>query len=112
MCLFSAITLDGTLYPSPMQKLNLTCNATGATRAPEKIDWFHNGNLIEERKWNNRVFISNFIPEDPGNSLISQLTIEGVKASDAGIYVCRSLTPSFNSNVKTTSVMVNVLNGK
>lgn len=109
-----SITLDGTLYPSPMQKLNLTCNATGASRAPEKIDWFHNGNLIEERKeqWRNRVFITNFIPEDPGISLISQLTIDGVKANDAGIYVCRSMAADMNTKVETTSVMVNVLNAE
>ena len=108
----SAITLDGTLYPSPNQKLNLTCNATGPV-APESIDWFHNGNLIDERKpqWQERVVILNYVPEVPGQSLISQLTINGVKATDAGVYVCRSMTPSLDTSVKTTSVMVNVLNG-
>ena len=111
---FSGITLDGTLYPSPNQMLNLSCNATGSDRAPESIDWFHDGNLIEERKpqWTGRTVILNYLPEVPGHSLISQLTIHGVKSTDAGIYVCRSMTPSLDMAVRTTSVMVNVLNGK
>lgn len=54
----------------------------------------------------------NYVPEVPGVSLISQLTIDKVGASDAGIYVCRSMIPSEGMTVKTTSVMVNVLNGK
>ncbi|XP_052101382.1 roundabout homolog 2-like [Mytilus californianus] len=109
-----SITLDGTLYPSPNQKLNLTCNSTGNDRSPEKIDWFHNGNLIAENKpqWRNRAVIVNYVPEVPGVSLISQLTIDKVGASDAGIYVCRSMTPSEGMTVKTTSVMVNVLNAE
>ena len=102
------------MYPSPNQMLNLSCNATGSDRAPESIDWFHDGNLIEEREpqWKGRTVILNYVPEVPGHSLISQLTIHGVKSTDAGIYVCRSMTPSLDMAVRTTSVMVNVLNGK
>lgn len=109
-----SITLTGTLYPSPNQKLNLSCNATGPDRAPESIDWFHNGNLIDERKpqWRDRTVILNFVPEVPGYSLISQLTVDGVKSTDAGMYICRSMTPSLDMSVKTTSVMVNVLNAE
>lgn len=109
-----SITLDGTLYPSPNQMLNLSCNATGPDRAPESIDWFHDGNLIEEKKpqWTGRTVILNYVPEVPGHSLISQLTIHGVKSTDAGIYVCRSMTPSLDMAVRTTSVMVNVLNAE
>lgn len=54
----------------------------------------------------------NYVPEVPGVSLISQLTIDKVRTSDAGIYICRSMTPSEGITVKTTSVIVNVLNGK
>jgi hypothetical protein len=65
---FLAITLDGSVYLSPKQRLNLTCNASGTTRAPEFIDWFHNGNLIDERKsqWRNRAVITSYRPEVPG----------------------------------------------
>ena len=111
--LFTAIFLDGSVYLSPKQRLNLTCNATGSSRAPEFIDWFHNGNLIDERRdnWRNRAEIFNYKPEVPGRSLISQLTIEHVEPKDAGVYVCRSMTPSVNSGVDTTSITVHILNG-
>ncbi|XP_063431585.1 protogenin-like [Mytilus trossulus] len=109
-----SIHLGGSEYLSPKQRLNLTCNATGSSRAPEFIDWFHNGNLIDERKkpWRNRAQIFNFKPEVPGRSLISQLTIEHVLIEDAGVYVCRSMTPSVNSGVDTTSLNVHILNAE
>lgn len=113
ICIFTAISLDGSVYLSPKQRLNLTCNATGTMRAPESIDWFHNGILIEERKaqWQNRTVIFNRIPEVPGLSLISQLTIEHAKTEDAGVYVCRSMTPWTDTGVETTSIIVHILNG-
>ena len=102
------------MYLSPKQRLNLTCNASGATRAPEFIDWFHNGNLIDERKsqWRNRAVITSYRPEVPGRTLISILTVEQVNPSDAGIYICRSMTPTNNRAVDTTSIIVHILNGK
>jgi hypothetical protein len=29
-----------------LETLNLTCNATGAERAPGGVDWFHDGIII------------------------------------------------------------------
>jgi len=112
--IFSAIELTGQQYINAYQNLNLTCNATGPLRAPEVIDWFHEGNVIDERKrqWRNRVIFTYFLPEIPGRSLISQLTLERVQFEDAGIYVCRSSTPSLNNDVETTSLNVHVLGGK
>ncbi|XP_076104006.1 kin of IRRE-like protein 1 [Mytilus galloprovincialis] len=109
-----SIFLDGSVYLSPKQRLNLTCNSTGSSRAPEFIDWFHDGNLIDERRdnWRNRAEIFNYKPEVPGRSLISQLTIEHVEPKDAGVYVCRSMTPSVNSGVDTTSITVHILNAE
>ncbi|CAC5378255.1 unnamed protein product [Mytilus coruscus] len=108
-----SIRLTGTKYLNAYQRLNLTCNATGTLRAPEAIDWFFDGNLIDEKKkkWRNRVVVSNFIPEDSGRSCISQLTVERVQFEDAGIYVCRSSAPSINTDVETTSINVHVLGG-
>ncbi|XP_076104012.1 zwei Ig domain protein zig-8-like [Mytilus galloprovincialis] len=108
-----SIRLTGTKYLNSYQRLNLTCNATGTLRAPEAIDWFFDGNLIDEKnkKWWNRVVVSNFIPEDSGRSFISQLTVERVVFEDAGIYVCRSSAPSINTDVETTSINVHVLGG-
>lgn len=82
-------------------------------RAPEYIDWFHNGDLIDVKKvqWRNRVAFFNRIPETPGRSLISQLTIEHATTEDAGVYVCRSVTASTDSDVETTSITVHILNG-
>lgn len=109
-----SITLDGSVYLSPNQRLNLTCNSTGTSRAPEYIDWFHNGNLIDGRKeqWRNRAVIISYKPEIPGRSLISILTVEHVNPADAGVYVCRSMTPSYNTGVDTTSIIVHILNSE
>jgi hypothetical protein len=51
-------------------------------------------------------------PEVPGRTLISILTVEQVNPSDAGVYICRSMTPTNNRAVDTTSIIVHILNGK
>ncbi|XP_021345730.1 uncharacterized protein LOC110445429 isoform X2 [Mizuhopecten yessoensis] len=101
------IWLQGTEFVSLSQMINLTCNATGVDRAPEHIDWFHNGHIVHQSdpKWRDRLRISMFQPEVPGRSLISQLIIDFSRLTDQGNYVCRS------SEKKTTSINVHVLNG-
>lgn len=98
--------------------INLTCNATGPERAPESVDWFHEGHKItaDRDKWKGRLSIHNYYGTDygfpmkyqytPGRSFISRLVINRSMESDAGTYICRS-TP----NVETTSIKVHVLNG-
>lgn len=107
----STISLTGSQYLNAYQRLNLTCNATGPLRAPEVIDWFHEGNLIDNKRkqWQDRVVITKYVPEVPGKSLISQLTLERVQFEDAGIYVCRSSSPNLKGDVETTSIEVHVL---
>ncbi|XP_069137779.1 peroxidasin homolog isoform X2 [Argopecten irradians] len=102
------IWLQGTEFVSVNQMINLTCNATGVDRAPEHIDWFHNGHIVHQSdpKWQNRLKIVMFQPEVPGRSLISQLIIEFSRSGDQGNYVCRS------SEKKTTSLNVHVLNAE
>ncbi|KAJ8303952.1 hypothetical protein KUTeg_017535 [Tegillarca granosa] len=78
------INLTGTEYVDKDQKINLTCNATGADRAPSDIDWFHEGNRIytNNKKWRNRIEITKYKPEIPGRSLISSLIIERSTLND------------------------------
>ncbi|KAK3096969.1 hypothetical protein FSP39_005246 [Pinctada imbricata] len=102
-----AIELQGTEYVNKFSQINLTCNATGATRAPDDIDWFHNGQKIymKDPKWQERLTITKYQPEIPGRSLISQLLIKRSRISDHGTYICRS------SDLNTKSIPVHVLNG-
>lgn len=87
-----AVELTGTAYLDINQKVNLTCNATGVIRAPEDVDWFHNGNIIDHHNnmWGQRLTISKQIPQIPGRWLISELIIEKSTLKDQGMYICRS----------------------
>ncbi|XP_069137770.1 uncharacterized protein [Argopecten irradians] len=100
-----AIQIKGAVFINMYQKLNLTCNATGTTRAPVAVDWFHDGHIINssDKKYTNRLMILNKVPEVPGRSLISNLIIERCTDADKGIYVCRS------SDLDTTSITVHIL---
>lgn len=102
-----ALTINGTVYVSKYSNINLTCNATGALRAPEDIDWFHNGLKIRQNdpQWRHRTYIYKFQQEVPGRSLVSILTVERSEERDAGTYICRS------SDKDTQSITVHVLNG-
>lgn len=105
---FAAISVTGTEFVNLFDPITLKCNATGAVRAPEDIDWFHNGHMIvtENKKWRGRILITEFKPEVPGRSLISELKVYQSYPQDDGRYVCRS------SDLETVSVDVNVLNSK
>ncbi|XP_063433100.1 zwei Ig domain protein zig-8-like isoform X1 [Mytilus trossulus] len=86
------IRLTGTAYLDLHQKINLTCNATGLFRAPDDIDWFHDGNIIDQKdkQWGGRLKIYKRIQDVPGRMLISELIIERSTLDDRGMYVCRS----------------------
>lgn len=101
-----ALTINGTVYVSKYSNINLTCNATGALRAPEDIDWFHNGLKIRQNdpQWRHRTYIYKYQQEVPGRSLVSILTVERSEERDAGTYICRS------SDKDTQSITVHVLN--
>ncbi|XP_021343650.1 zwei Ig domain protein zig-8-like isoform X2 [Mizuhopecten yessoensis] len=103
-----AINIRGTEYVSRYEEIRLDCNATGAVRAPDDIDWFHNGHMIvkDDLRWRGRIRIHKYKPEVPGRSLISSLVIEYSLLSDGGRYVCRS------SDLETVSMDVNVLNSE
>lgn len=104
--IFPAISITGTAYLDVHQKVNLTCNASGSNRAPEDVDWFHNGNIIvpNDSKWGGRLQIYKKVP--PGRSLISELIINRSTLGDQGMYVCRS------SENEAKNFPVNILGSK
>lgn len=99
------LSIHGTKYVSLMEKIHLTCNATGSKKAPDGVDWFFHGNVITETKpqWYGRIVKLNKKPL-PGRSLISEIIIEKATMNDTGDYVCR-LTKELAQGLK-----VNVLN--
>lgn len=111
MVYFSAIDLDGTSFVNLHEPIRLTCHATGGTRAPTIIEWFFNGHKIRTRdpRWDSRLHISDTVPDVPGRTLISKLTIYRSQFSDKGIYICRSLV---ENDFETERMDVSVLNSK
>lgn len=105
------ISIRGTSFVNVNEPIILTCNATGATRAPSVIDWFFNGIMVRESdpRWHSRVHISNYEPDVPSRMLVSELTINKSLFSDKGLYVCKS---SSGSDRIITSMDVSVLNSK
>lgn len=111
-CTISELELYGTEYVSLMEDIRLVCNATGATKAPEAIDWFFNGDVISEMKpkWYGRLFKLNRRPS-PGRTLTSEIIIEKATMADRGHYVCRltkKLTKGFKVHVLNGNFVLNV----
>lgn len=92
--------LYGTEFVSILEEIHLICNATGADKAPDAVDWFFNGDVISEGNlsWQDRLVITNRKPL-PGRSLISELIIKKARMSDTGHYVCR-LTKKLAQGIK------------
>ena len=105
MNFFVEVSLTGTTLLDSRGTINLTCNATGAVRAPESVDWFHEGIIIrpQHERWNGRLRIK---MKATSRSLISQLTIKESTLHDQGSYICRS------SDRETMSIEVYILEGK
>ncbi|XP_052278307.1 leucine-rich repeats and immunoglobulin-like domains protein 1 isoform X3 [Dreissena polymorpha] len=98
------LELTGTEYVSIMEDIRLVCNATGALKAPDSVDWFFDGEPISKMK-PGRILQLNSKPM-PGRSLISELVIKNVTTDDRGHYVCL-LTKTLAQGFK-----VHVLNDK
>lgn len=90
------------------QKINLTCTATGKSRAPEDIDWFHDSHVIQthDPKWRDKIVIYKYKPEVPGKTLVSNLIIDVSQEEHGGRYLCRS------SDKETAFIEVNILVSK
>lgn len=103
----SALKLSGTEYVNKGEKLHLICNATGAVRAPEAVDWFYEGNRIHPSnpKWRGRVEILKHESFE-GKYFTSELIVDQSQLDDKGSYVCRS------SDLTVNSITVHVLNAE
>ncbi|KAK3578277.1 hypothetical protein CHS0354_010478 [Potamilus streckersoni] len=101
----SEVRVTGGEYVTLHEKIHLTCNATGADRAPDDVDWFFEGNRIHSSspRWRDRVEILKRKPI-PGKAYISELIIRRSTMADQGSYVCRS------SDLSVNSIKVHVLN--
>lgn len=91
------------------QYIKLTCNATGAIRAPLEVDWFFYGERIisTQKRWRDRTRI---LKRTKDRSFISDLIVERSTLEDNGNYVCRST--DVGPVYEVTSIFVNVLSGK
>ena len=71
---FSELSLSGTIYVDAGEPIELRCNVTGATRAPEEVDWFFIGNKIvtSQSKWRDRTKILRYKNK---RSYVSELVI-------------------------------------
>lgn len=101
----SSLKVNGTQYVNVGDKIHLTCNATGSTRAPDAVDWFYEGNRIHQSnpRWQGRVEILKHESFE-GKYYISELIIDHSTLEDKGHYVCRS------SDLTVDDLKVHVLN--
>ncbi|CAC5376656.1 unnamed protein product [Mytilus coruscus] len=101
------IRITGTQFPEKGGIMFLFCNATGRKHAPNRIDWFKNGErLFSDRSEN--MSIKKTISIDTG-VMTSSLVITDVHRRDNGTYVCRAT--SLEDETLITSLKVNVSNG-
>lgn len=89
------------------ERIELRCNVTGISRAPDDVDWFLNGEriLTSLPHWRDRTQI---LRRTMGKMYISELIVDRSTLHDDGTYVCRS---SGHSDLDVDSIDVNVLSG-
>ncbi|XP_071166008.1 zwei Ig domain protein zig-1-like [Mytilus edulis] len=101
------IKITGTQFPEKGGIMFLFCNATGKKHAPNRINWFKNGErLFSERS--EKMSIKKTISINAG-VMTSSLVITDVHPDDNGTYVCRAT--SLEDETLITSLKVNVSNG-
>jgi len=93
----SELHLMGNPFVSINDDIRLVCNATGATTAPDSVDWFFNGQPVAASpQWHDRLLRINDKPV-PGRSLISELIIKHATMEDHVHFLCR-LTKTLTQN--------------
>ncbi|XP_052795587.1 uncharacterized protein LOC128228352 isoform X3 [Mya arenaria] len=99
------LRIIGNNYVNMGSLLHLICNATGALRTPEAVDWFYEGNRIDQSdsRWQGRVEILKHESFE-GRYYVSELIVDKTDMGDNGDYVCRS------SDLAVNSVKVHILN--
>lgn len=96
------IRISGSPYVERSERIYLSCNATGLEQAPQGLDWFLNGNKLNN-KHDPRVTIRKHM-SITSRTIVSTLTISDADLRDSGTYVCRT------SNLQIQDIRVNVLN--
>lgn len=100
---FLDVIMSGKDFVSKGTTLFLMCNATGEDYAPDAVNWFINGHIVNHRTMS-RVRIYNEV-DSFKRTLHSTLEIRRSKMSDKGIYVCRG------PDSKTDKITVHILDG-
>ncbi|XP_076100850.1 zwei Ig domain protein zig-8-like [Mytilus galloprovincialis] len=101
------IKITGTQFPEKGGIMFLFCNATGRKHAPNRIDWFKNGERLFSKRLE-KMAIKKTISINAG-VMTSSLVITDVQPDDNGTYVCRAT--SLEDETLITSLKVNVSNG-
>ncbi|RUS83269.1 hypothetical protein EGW08_008949 [Elysia chlorotica] len=95
------INIEGKKFVEHGQTVYLRCNTTEGDRVPEDVDWFKDGDKIDDTLYP-KVFITKHRSEVT-KSLVSELMITSGTSKDTGTYICRS------SSQLIASIEVNVL---
>ena len=98
---FVEVVLSGTSFVSKGSTIFLMCNATGDDYAPDAVDWFINGRIVNHKTMP-RVRIYNEA-DNARRTLHSTLEIRRSVMSDKGIYVCRG--PDSKTRIKTVYLL-------
>lgn len=95
------VVMTGKDFVSKGQTIFLMCNASGEDYAPDGVDWFINGRIVNQNSFPRvRIYDDANIEK---RTLVSTLEIKHSLMSDKGIYVCRG------PDSKTDSITVHIL---
>lgn len=95
------VQVAGTTYVELGSSIRLICNATGQCQAPDDVNWYRRGTMLES---NSRagIVVSKKMTQ---RVLMSMLVIGSSRMADAGEYSCRT------SAGDAASIDVHILNG-
>lgn len=96
------VQVSGTNYVELGSPIRLICNATGHHRAPDDIDWYRQGLMIES---NSRAGVA-VSKKTTQRVLMSMLVIDSSRMTDAGEYTCQMSTG------EAASIDVHIVNGQ
>jgi len=96
------VQVSGTSYVELGSPIRLICNATGRHQAPDDVNWYRGGLLIQSNPAAGVVVSKKTVLR---RVLISMLAIASSQMSDAGEYSC------YTSSGDTASIDVHILNG-
>ena len=86
MFLIKAVSIEGLEYVEWGSQAQLVCGATGRPDPPPSVDWYKNGRRMRSDA-DRGVAITKNIER---NMLVSVMTIQSVRMSDAAEYTCQA----------------------